>query len=159
MFSTLQNEQEFNEINIPILPVTLVTFACKSSVGPSYAANGPYTACLEPCKGALRNFQANWAMSRSITQCLGALHNVETTKAAQCLKSETINLYKLGWIAWSVWNLTTKQTMKAYKSPLREGPNFVTKTRGFVFQQLQIVLNWIMMVPVFILFDKIVNSK
>ncbi len=32
-------------INIPILPEAFLTFESKSSVGPSYAAHGPYTPC------------------------------------------------------------------------------------------------------------------
>ena len=32
-------------INIPILPEAFLTFVSKSSVGPSYAAHGPYTQC------------------------------------------------------------------------------------------------------------------
>ncbi len=30
-------------VNIPILPEAFLTFASKSSIGPSYAAHGPYT--------------------------------------------------------------------------------------------------------------------
>ncbi len=31
--------------NIPILPKAFLTFASKSSIGPSYATYGPYTPC------------------------------------------------------------------------------------------------------------------
>ncbi len=31
--------------NIPILPDPFLTFASKSSIGPSYAFHGPYTPC------------------------------------------------------------------------------------------------------------------
>ncbi len=31
--------------NILILPEAFLTFASKSSIGPSYAAHGPYTPC------------------------------------------------------------------------------------------------------------------
>ena len=39
--------------DIPILPEAFLNFASKSSLGPSYAANGPYTPCCEV--RALRN--------------------------------------------------------------------------------------------------------
>ena len=47
MISPYQDDsllKTFN-LNIPILPEAFLTFASKSSIGPSYAAHGPYTQC------------------------------------------------------------------------------------------------------------------
>ena len=70
-------DEEVSMINIPILPEAFLTFASKSSVGPSYAANGQedYKTCTKLKDDTI--IMVNDCYFDSIAQCPDILHNFQ----------------------------------------------------------------------------------
>ena len=63
-------------INIPILPEAILTFASKSSVGPSYVANGQEDHKTYTNSNKDNVIMTNYCYFEIIAQCMGLLRNV-----------------------------------------------------------------------------------
>ena len=124
---TLRRPYEISYKNIPILPEAFLTFASKSSVGPSYAANGQedHETCTNLKDGTI--IMANDCYFASIAQCPCVLRNVQVYCAMSKIKIDPYdlsfdrNLYKRNCFHKNL-NTKKKETTKPVQTLKRTPP-------------------------------------
>ena len=135
MWSIWFRETGLVYLNIPILIEDFLTFASKSSIGPSYAACGPYT----PFTLQVRTLPNTSRTLRNTSRSLRHMPRTSVqTNNVWNLKSEPWttrprNLYPL--TLSEIWNLNLEQrdhqtcTNLKGPPPLREGPKYFTNVK------------------------------